>query len=539
MAKQEKKSLGEWLVERGIINQKAWEEAQAQEKVSAEPLRKVLIRMGLISEEDMVNFISQQMDIQRIDLSNYLIDSKIIDLVPELLARKYQMVPILKIGKSLTCAMVDPLNIFALDELRAKTGLTIEPAVATETEIKKALDESYTVKGSMDDVIKSMDEQKVGVVQEGEEIELSKLKGMVEEPPVIRLVNMMIMDAVGEGVSDIHIEPEEDKLSIRFRIDGVLRREKAPPKHFQSAIISRIKVLANLDIAERRKPQDGRFHIKMGNHAIDIRVSSVPTSYGENIVMRLLDSSSILFGLEQLGFTAAILKVFQGLLVRPNGIILVTGPTGSGKTSTLYAALNSINTPDKNIITIEDPVEYHLEGIRQIQVNPQVDLTFANGLRSILRQDPDVIMVGEIRDVETAEIAIQAALTGHLVFATLHTNDAPGAITRLVDMGVEPFLIASSVAGVVAQRLVRIFCKDCKGKGCKNCHETGYRGRQAINELMCFDEDVRTLVMKKASSEEIRRVAITSGMKSLRDDGLDKVKSGVTSKEEVLRVTQE
>ena len=539
MARQEKRSLGEWLVEQGIINKQAWEEAQAEEKMSGEPLRKVLIRLGLISEEDMVNFISQQMDIQRIDLSNYLIDSKIIDLVPELLARKYQLVPILKIGKSLTCAMVDPLNIFALDEIRAKTGLTIEPAVATETEIRKALDESYTVKGSMDDVIKSMDAKKVGVVEKGEEIELSKLKGMVEEPPVIRLVNMMIMDAVDEGASDIHIEPEEDKLSIRFRIDGVLRQEKAPPKHFQSATISRIKVLANLDIAERRKPQDGRFHIKMGNHAIDIRVSSVPTSYGENVVMRLLDSSSILFGLEQLGFVEATLKTYQGLLSRPNGIILVTGPTGSGKTSTLYASLNSINTPDKNIITIEDPVEYHLEGVRQIQVNPKVDLTFANGLRSILRQDPDVIMVGEIRDVETAEIAIQAALTGHLVFATLHTNDAPGAITRLIDMGVEPFLIASSVAGVVAQRLVRTFCADCKGKGCKNCHETGYRGRQAINELMCFDEGIRALVMKKSSSEEIRKAAIKAGMKSLRDDGLDKVKSGITSKEEVLRVTQE
>jgi len=539
MTRQEKKSLGEWLVEQGIINQKALEDAQAQEKASGEPLRKVLIRSGSISEEDMVNFISQQMGIQRIDLSNYLIDSKVVDLVPEILARKYQLVPILKIGRNLTCVMADPLNIFALDELRVKTGLTIEPAVATETEIKKAIDEAYSVKGSMDDVIKSMDEQKVGVHQEGEEIELSKLKGMVEEPPVIRLVNMMIMDAVSQGVSDIHIEPEENKLAIRFRIDGVLRHEKAPPKHFQSAIVSRIKVLANMDIAERRKPQDGRFHIKMGNHDIDIRVSSVPTSFGENVVMRLLDSSSILFGLEQLGFSTETLKVYQELLKRPNGIILVTGPTGSGKTSTLYASLHSINTPDRNIITIEDPVEYHLEGVRQIQVNPQVDLTFATGLRSILRQDPDVIMVGEIRDIETSEIAIQAALTGHLVFATLHTNDAPGAITRLVDMGVEPFLIASSVAGVVAQRLVRIFCKDCKGKGCKKCHDTGYRGRQAISELMRLDEEIRKLVMKKSSSEEIRKVAIKNGMKPLREDGLTKVESGLTSKEEVFRVTQE
>lgn len=537
--KQEKKSLGEWLVEQGIVTRKAWEDAQAEERASGEPLRKVFIRQGLISEEDMVNFISRQMDIPRIDLSNYLIDPKVIELVPEILARKYQLVPVLKIGKSLTCAMADPLNVFALDEIRLRTGLTIEPAVATETEVRKALDESYTVKGSMEDVIKGMDQQRVGVVEKGEEIELSKLKGMVEEPPVIRLVNMMIMDAVQEGVSDIHIEPEEDKLSIRFRIDGVLRREKAPPKHFQSAIISRVKVLANLDIAERRRPQDGRFHMKMENRAIDIRVSCVPTSYGENIVLRLLDARSVLFGLEQLGFSKGVLDVYQKLLKRPNGIVLVTGPTGSGKTSTLYASLNAINTPDKNIITIEDPVEYRLEGIRQIQVNLQVDLTFANGLRSILRQDPDVIMVGEIRDVETAEIAIQAALTGHLVFATLHTNDAPGSVTRLIDMGVEPFLIASSLAGVVAQRLVRVFCKDCKGKGCKSCHETGYRGRTAINELMTIDEEVRGLVMKKASSEDIRKAALKAGMKSLRDDGLDKVKAGMTSKEEVFRVTQE
>lgn len=539
MVRQEKKSLGQWLVEQGIITRKAWEEVQAEEKSSGDPLRKVLIRRGLVGEEDMVNFIAQQMDIPRIDLSNYLIDSKVIDLVPELLARKYQLVPILKIGKSLTCAMVDPLNIFALDEIRAKTGLSIEPAVATETEIKKALDESYTVKGSMEDVIKSMDQQKVGIVAKGEEIELTKLKGMVEEPPVIRLVNMMIMDAVQQGVSDIHIEPEEDKLRIRFRIDGVLRQEQAPPQHFQSAIISRIKVLAGLDIAERRRPQDGRFHMKMGSRAIDIRVSSVPTSYGENIVMRLLDSSSVLFGLEQLGFSKGVLEVYQRLLKRPNGIVLVTGPTGSGKTSTLYASLNTINTPDKNIITIEDPVEYRLEGVRQIQVNPQVELTFANGLRSILRQDPDVIMVGEIRDVETAEIAIQAALTGHLVFATLHTNDAPGAVTRLVDMGVEPFLIASSLAGVIAQRLVRVFCKDCKGKGCKSCHETGYRGRIAINELMTISEEMRDLIMKKASSDELRKAAVKSGMKPLRDDGLDKVEQAMTSKEEVFRVTQE
>lgn len=537
--RQEKKLLGEWLAGQGIITQKALEDAQAEERASGEPMRKVLVRLEMINEDDMVNFISQQMDIQRIDLSNYLIDSKVIDLIPEELARKYQLVPILKIGKSLTCAMVDPLNIFALDEIRAKTGLTIEPAVAMESEIKKALDESYTIKGSMSEVIKNMDAQKVGIVEKGEEVELSKLKGMVEEPPVIRLVNMMIMDAIAEGASDIHIEPEEDKLLIRFRVDGILRHMQAPPKHFQAAIISRIKVLASLDIAERRRPQDGRFNMKMENRAIDIRVSCVPTSYGENIVMRLLDSSSVLFGLKQLGFSKEVLESYAKLLKRPNGILLVTGPTGSGKTSTLYASLSSINTPDKNIITIEDPVEYRLEGIRQIQVNMKVDLTFANGLRSILRQDPDVIMVGEIRDVETAEIAVQAALTGHLVFATLHTNDAAGAVTRLIDMGVEPFLISSSLIGVFAQRLVRIFCKECKGKGCKSCNETGYRGRLAINELMVVTDEIKKLIMKKSSADEISKAALKDGMKSLRDDGLDKVKENITSKEEIFRVTQE
>ena len=537
--KQEKKSLGEWLVGKRIITESALEQAKEEERSSGEPMRKVLIRLGMISEEDMVNFVAQQLDIQRIDLNNYLIDPKIIELVPEDLARKHQLVPILKIGRSLTCAMVDPLNIFALDEIRNKTGLTVEPAVATEKEVKKVLDESYAVTGGMDDVIRAMDEQKTGVKDEGENIDVGKLKGLVEDPPVIRLVNMMIMQAVQEGASDIHIEPEENKILIRFRIDGVLRHEKSPPKHFQSAIVSRIKVLANLDIAERRRPQDGRFQLKMDNRAIDIRVSCVPTSYGENIVMRLLDSRSVLFGLGQLGFSPEVLVIYEKLLKRPNGIILVTGPTGSGKTSTLYASLNSINTPDKNIITIEDPVEYRIEGIRQIQVNPQVELTFANGLRSILRQDPDVIMVGEIRDVETAEIAIQAALTGHLVFATLHTNDAAGAVTRLVDMGIEPFLIASSIAGVVAQRLVRTFCKDCKGKGCKSCHDAGFKGRLAINELMTVNEEIRDLILKKASADELNKAAVKAGMVTMRADGLEKVSHNITSKEEVYRVTQE
>ena len=538
MVRKEKKTLAEWLQEQGVISPNVLEEARAKERETGKSLRKILVESGALSEEDMVNFIAQQMGITRIELSNYLIDTKVIDCIPEVLARKYQLIPVLKIGKNVTCAMVDPLNIFALDEIRMKTGFTIDPAVATETEVRKALDEYYGVKGTMEEVIQGLDEKKLGI-REGEEIELKRLEGIAEEPPVVRLVNMMVMEAVRENASDIHIEPEEDSLSIRFRVDGVLHEKQSPSKHFQSAIISRIKVLANLDIAERRKPQDGRFHMKMENKQIDIRVSCVPIIHGENVVMRLLDSGSVILGLDQLGFSGEMMEKYKKLLQHPHGIILVTGPTGSGKTTTLYTSLNILNTSDKNIITVEDPVEYRLAGVRQIQVNPQADLTFANGLRAILRQDPDIIMVGEIRDLETAEIAIQAALTGHLVFATLHTNDAPGAITRLLDMGLESYLISSSVVGVIAQRLVRVFCKDCKGKGCKVCLNTGYKGRRGIYELMVPDEQIRKLIANKAALDEIRQAVLKTGMKTMREDGLEKVEKGLTSREEVLRVTQE
>ena len=538
MVRKEKKTLAEWLQEQGVISPNVLEEARAKERETGKSLRKILVESGALSEEDMVNFIAQQMGITRIELSNYLIDTKVIDCIPEVLARKYQLIPVLKIGKNVTCAMVDPLNIFALDEIRMKTGFTIDPAVATETEVRKALDEYYGVKGTMEEVIQGLDEKKLGI-REGEEIELKRLEGIAEEPPVVRLVNMMVMEAVRENASDIHIEPEEDSLSIRFRVDGILHEKQSPSKHFQSAIISRIKVLANLDIAERRKPQDGRFHMKMENKQIDIRVSCVPIIHGENVVMRLLDSGSVILGLDQLGFSGEMMEKYKKLLQHPHGIILVTGPTGSGKTTTLYTSLNILNTSDKNIITVEDPVEYRLAGVRQIQVNPQADLTFANGLRAILRQDPDIIMVGEIRDLETAEIAIQAALTGHLVFATLHTNDAPGAITRLLDMGLESYLISSSVVGVIAQRLVRVFCKDCKGKGCKVCLNTGYKGRRGIYELMVPDEQIRKLIANKAALDEIRQAVLKTGMKTMREDGLEKVEKGLTSREEVLRVTQE
>lgn len=562
MAK-EKLSLGDSLVEAGVITAEQLKKAQDEEKHSGERLKKILVRLGFVEEEDLVTFLSETLSVPRIELNNYLIDPKIIELVPEALARKHELIPVLKIGSRLICAMTDPWNVFALDELRAKTSLTIEPAVATEGEIKKALNEYYGTKGSMEDLIRSIDREKIDVA-EGKEIDVKKLQGIVKEPVVIKLVNMIVMKAIQERASDIHIEPEESELKTRFRVDGMLHEVSSPPKHLQSAIISRIKIMAELNIAERRIPQDGRFSIKMEGKQIDVRVSCVPTIYGENVVLRLLDASSALLSLEDLGFSKDMLLIFEKLIRRPHGIILVTGPTGSGKTTTLYAALNKINTVEKNIITVEDPVEYKLEGIRQIQINTKVDLTFANGLRSILRQDPNIIMVGEMRDRETAEIAIQAALTGHLVFSTLHTNDAPGAMTRMIDMGVEPFLVSSSVIGVLAQRLVRTICPECrekyvptkeelkdvgivssekmefqKGKGCAKCMNTGYKGRIGIYELMVPEDKIRNAIISKSSSDEIRKLAVANGMTTLKEDGIQKIKKGLTTVEEVLRVTEE
>ena len=459
-------------------------------------------------------------------------------MIPEALARKHLLIPILRIGNDLTVAMVDPSDVFALDELHMKTGLSIEPALAAETDVKKALEQHYSVKGTMEEVIENLDREKLEI-KPGQETELKKLQGIVEEPPVIKLVNMMVVEAVRQGASDIHIEPEEDTLKIRFRIDGLLHERTGPPKYLQSAVISRIKIMADLDISERRVPQDGRIQMKMEGRDIDIRVSCIPTIYGENVVLRLLDRSQVILELKQLGFSPSILTQYKKLICAPHGIILVCGPTGSGKTTTLYACLNTINSEDKNIITIEDPIEYHLAGLRQMQVNPKVELGFAEALSSILRQDPDVIMVGEIRNVETAKAAVQAALTGHLVFSTLHTNDAPGAVTRLVDMGVEPFLISSSVIGVLSQRLVRTICVECKGQGCKECLQTGFRGRIGIFELMIPSEKIRGLITKKASADEIRKAAIEGGMPLLCEDGQKKVEDGITTKQEVMRVTEE
>jgi len=538
MSTYSKQTVIELLLEKGIVSPTQMDQAKIQQQKTGDSIFRVLPRLGFIMQEQMVEFISDNADIPRVELDNLIIDPKVVQLVPEELARKHMVIPVLKIGNNLTCAMVDAFNIYVQDELASKTGLTIEPAIATENEIKKAIDSLYVAKSS---VLSNLEETVQPATKEIDEISvaLGQENVPVEEAPVVTFVNSMIIKAVNEGASDIHVEPEEKTLVIRFRIDGVLHAQTSPPKQYQAAITSRIKILAKLDISELRKPQDGRIQMKIGAKGIDLRVSTLPTVYGENIVMRILDTSSIRLGLEQIGFQEPILSRFKKLLDKPNGILLVTGPTGSGKTTTLYSAVSTINDPQMSIVTIEDPVEYRLPGIRQTQVNVKVDLTFATGLRALLRQDPDVIMIGEIRDAETAQIAIQAALTGHLVLATLHTNNAAGAVTRLLDIGVEPFLLSSSIIGVLAQRLVRLKCKECEGKGCNSCAMTGYKGRTCIFELMVLDDAIRALMLKKASAEEIHRCAVSAGMQSLRDNGMDRVAQGVTTQEEVFRVTQE
>jgi len=563
MSPKKRKALSESLVEQGIITQKDLEIAVAESEKTGESLRKTLVRLGLISEEDIIAFFEEQLSIPYVELGSYLIDSKVIKTIPEALARKYMVVPLFKTGDTITLAMADPLNVIALDDLRLKTSCAIEPVAASETDIKNAINQYYGTAGSIDEVIKSFETKAISITEE-EEISLEKLHDMAEEAPIIKLVNLIIMQAIRDSASDIHIEPEEQELRVRTRIDGILHDMTAIPKHLQAAVISRTKIMSDLNIATKRIPQDGRFQIKIENSQIDVRISTFPTIYGENVVMRLLDTSSILLGLEQIGFSESNFEQFKSLITKPHGIILVTGPTGSGKTTTLYSALNTINTPDKNIITVEDPVEYRLKGIRQSQINPKAGLTFATGLRSILRQDPDIVMVGEIRDRETAEIAVQAALTGHLVFSTLHTNDAPGSLTRLIDMGVEPFLISSSIIGVVAQRLVRTICSGCKesyrptenaleklslnipkeeatfyrGKGCNICKNTGYKGRIGIFELMLMNDKIRDLILERTSSSVIKRAAEEAGMKTLRKDGLEKALKGITTIDEVMRVTQ-
>ena len=489
-------------------------------------------------------------DVPEIDLSTYTIDQAAVDLVPALVSQKYGLIPLFRVGSSLTVAMSDPSNILALDELRTITGLDVSVVRSELKLIEEAISEYYGISGVVEEVVK---EYKATVG------EAKPKKTQEEAAPIVKLVNVVLTSAVSQRASDIHIEPEAKQVRVRFRIDGVLHEETTMPSYMIGPIASRVKVLSGMDIAESRLPQDGRFEFSSMGRSIDLRVSSFPSAYGEKIVLRILDKSAMIYKLSQIGFSEDNLEKFRKTIQKPHGIILVTGPTGSGKTTTLYSMLTELNSSELNIMTVEDPIEYEMDGITQAQVNVKAGLTFASALRSILRQDPDVILIGEIRDLETAEISIQSSLTGHLVFSTLHTNDAAGALTRLLDMGVEPFLISSSVEAILAQRLVRLICKKCKkehpapemlaakfpeirkihkGEGCKVCKNTGYKGRTGVFELLLVDEEIRKMITDKKSAQEIKKYAVLKGMRTLYEDGMIKVAQGLTSLDEIMRVTE-
>jgi len=544
------------LLKQGLIKQDQLDNAAHEVKRTGLSLENALIKLGFVTEDDLINVRAGVLGVPYMDLKDYVIDAELIKLIPESVAKKYKVVPLFRIGSTLTVAMVDPQDIVALDQVRKVSKIdNIDTVLTTDKGIQRVLDFYYAGGGSMSEILSSIETKKAPGEEERDLAEIA------EEAPIIKLVNMLFSQAVKDRASDIHVEPEINTSRVRNRVDGIMHEVQNFPKGLHTAIVSRIKLLAGMDIAESRKPQDGRIRLKIENKDLDIRVSTFPTVHGENVVMRLLDKSAVVLGLEDLGFYSKELETFDKLIRHPNGIILVTGPTGSGKTTTLYSVLTTISTMEKNIITIEDPVEYELPLIRQTQVNPRAGITFANGLRAVLRQDPDIIMIGEIRDKETAEIAIQSSLTGHLVLSTLHTNDAPSALTRLIDMGIEPFLIASSVIGILAQRLVRLTCDKCrqeytpdlivyqdlsidsnikfyKGKGCANCRNTGYIGRVGIFELLIINEEIKKMINEKASADQIRQKAVQAGMKSLKQDGIEKARQGFTSIEEVLRVTK-
>ena len=530
------------LLKDKLVKEKDLEDARAIQAREGGSIASILVKKGILDEKTILAVMSNTFNIPAINLSRYKIETDSALLVPEKIARQYKLIPICKLGTTLVVAMSDPLNVLAVDDIKMLTGLDIEPVLSSETDIFQALDKVFTSGvRQLSDVIG--EEQKDASlefvpVSEKEEFDISEAVLEGETPPIVKMVNLILIEALKKRASDIHIEPEEDSLRIRYRIDGNLQDMFRLPKKNQNAILARIKIMSGMDITESRIPQDGRFKIRMQKKEVDFRVSALPTSFGSKIVLRALDKSNLSIGLERLGFSETALERFNSAIARPFGMILVTGPTGSGKSTTLYSIINKLNTPERNIITIEDPVEYQVEGITQIQVNPEIGLTFASGLRSLLRQSPDVIMVGEIRDSETADIAIKASLTGQLVLSTLHTNDAVTAISRLEDMGIEPFLIASSLILVAAQRLCRVVCPVCKGKKeCKKCSSTGYYGRQAVLEVLTIDDKIREMIIERRSSDEIKSYAISCGMKTLRDDAMEKYQKGITTMEEVMRVT--
>jgi general secretion pathway protein E/type IV pilus assembly protein PilB len=554
-------SIVEVLLEKGLIEPAHLSEAMSLRKKEGVRLDRALVRLGYISEESLLKIMSEELAIPLIDLSTVQIDVETLRSLPAKLVYRKNLVPVARQNGTLTVATSDPFDLYAFDELRLLTGLAIQPALAPEEEISKLIKTHYGVGGNTIDEMMSTDELEVVSETSPENEDLLE---MAQEASVIKLVNEIFLEALNERASDIHIEPYENRLVVRYRVDGLLHEPSMPPQigRFQAAIISRIKILANLNIAEKRLPQDGRIKFKVGTRQVDVRISVIPMLYGEGIVMRILETSTVLFTLPELGMAQDTFKIFKDVIARPHGILLVTGPTGSGKTTTLYAALQAMVSPEIKLVTIEDPVEYHLDGVNQIQVSQKTGLTFARGLRAVLRHDPDSVMIGEIRDLETAEAAIQAALTGHLVLSTLHTNDAGSAATRLLDMGVEPFLVTSTLAAAMAQRLVRTICTECKepyepdpeqmpedfkyergtklwrGAGCRKCRDTGYRGRTGLFELMVADNAISEKIMARASAGDITAVAVKGGLRLLREDGWIKVRAGITTPEEVMRSTK-
>jgi type IV pilus assembly protein PilB len=548
--KQGRKRLGDLLIEEGLITPEQLQTV-LEEKSPNQKIGDALLQRGYITDQQLAEVLEVQLGIPHVNLFHYPFDTNLFSLISKETAKRNLIIPLKREGNKLYVAMVDPMDFIVIDDLRLSTGFQIETVIATKDGILRSINKYYNVDQDFEELFDD-----IGGNERGRDEDVTDL-----DSPIVRLVNQLLTNAVIQKASDIHIDPQETKVVVRYRVDGVLRVERILPRHMQNVLTARVKIMSNLDITEHRIPQDGRIKINLEFHPIDLRVSTLPTVYGEKIVMRILDMGAALNDLSKIGFNALNLKRFSELIEQPTGIVLITGPTGSGKSSTLYAALNKLNSEQVNIITIEDPVEYQLEGINQIQVNTNVGMTFAAGLRSILRQDPNIIMVGEIRDKETAEIAVRASLTGHLVLSTIHTNDSLGTVTRLIDMGVEPFLIASSLSGIVAQRLVRKVCRDCgelqeaskreveifarrgikidkvnRGKGCPSCNMTGYKGRIALHEVLVINDDMRRAVMNDDSIQNLKELAIKNKTIFLIDDGLLKVKQGLTTTEEILRV---
>jgi len=565
--------LGELLTKASLISQDQLKEALRVQKETGGKLGETLIKLGFVSEEDITECLSQQFGVPSINLAHFEIDASVIKLIPADVARKYNILPVNKTGATITIAMADPTNVFAMDDIKFMTGYNVEPVVASELGIKAAIDNYYGTASSLElkkvmEDLQQSESADLEVLEDEEELDVEALAEGAEEAPVVKLCNLILTDAIKRGASDIHIEPYEKEYRVRFRIDGILYEIMNPPLKLRDSITSRMKILAKLDISEKRLPQDGRIKLKMKlnekNKELDFRVSVLPTLFGEKIVMRLLDKDNLRLDMTKLGFEPESLAKFEEAIFRPWGMVLVTGPTGSGKTNTLYSALSKVNSPEVNIMTAEDPVEFNLPGINQVQMKEAIGLNFAATLRSFLRQDPNIILVGEIRDFETAEIAIKAALTGHLVLSTLHTNDAPSTINRLMNMGIEPFLVATSVLLIAAQRLARRICSNCKeevdvqpqallnigykkdeigtfkvykGRGCDKCNNTGYKGRVALIEVMQIDDDMRDLILTGGTAIDLKRKAAENGMISLRRSGLVKIKEGITTIEEVVRET--